>query len=729
MASSRSLGVLTIDMVLKTVGLTQGAERAERELDKRTKRVSQKAEQLGKALGTGIAVAGSAAAAAMALFVRNTIEAERVQAQLVSRLNDTGGVAMRSLQQLNDHAEKLQSLTTFDDEAIGGVQAMLLTFKDIRDIRFDKATEAVLDLSTAMGTDLNSAALQIGKALNDPVAGLTALSRAGVQFSEDQKKVIKALVEAGDKAKAQDIILAELEGQMGTAAEAARNTLGGALQGLGNAFDNLLEGDTGDDGLRASVDAVNSLTDALNDPDVKRGVENVVSGIASIAAEAAEGVGAIQRLISQHNTLFGIMDKRGSGAALSSYSDEELQNTIALLGRGKARAQASGDLAQAAKLQAEITALIRENTRRLRGGAAEALPMKFSPEYERASLMFNPNPKPKPEGTTQPTGRSGKSDVQRQAEEAAKAAKEAADAQARWHGTILDMEATLAGPLAEANRQYERNVHEITSEYQAGNVALSDYARALEVYTKQRDAEVAAINARKGPAQEMLEDVQHEAILLGKTADEQERLNAARHLGADANTDAGRAALSALEGLQKQKRAIGDQIYLMDAARNSAKGFFTDIYEGASAWDAAKNALDRFADALFDLAASKVIEQLFGQMGSTQSGSSGNWLTQLIGAFAGAFGGSPGAASGGWRSAHSMFEVNERGLEMATVRGRDYLLTGGNPVEITPNHKMGGAGGVTVQQNFYNPRMYDRRSDSQRAAESAQRLKQGVRFA
>ena len=76
-----------------------------------------------------------------------------------------------------------------------------------------------------------------------------------------------------------------------------------------------------------------------------------------------------------------------------------------------------------------------------------------------------------------------------------------------------------------------------------------------------------------------------------------------------------------------------------------------------------------------------------------------------------------------------MFEVNERGLEMATVRGRDYLLTGSNPVEITPNHRMGGAGGVTVQQHFHNPRMYDRRSDSQRAAESAQKLKQGVRFA
>jgi len=326
-------------------------------------------------------------------------------------------------------------------------------------------------------------------------------------------------------------------------------------------------------------------------------------------------------------------------------------------------------------------------------------------------------------------GRGGKSDAARAAEEAARAAEQAEEAQRRWHNSVLDMEATLAGPLAEAEREHERNVNEITKEYHAGNVALPDYVRALEGYDKQRDAEVEAINARKGPAQEMLEDLQHEASLLGKTADEQERLNAARSLGADANTEAGRAALAALEGLQKQRQAIGDQIYLMDAARDSVKGFFTDIYEGASAWDAAKNALDRFADALFDLAASKVIEQLFGKMGTTQSGGSGNWLTQLIGAFAGAFSGSPGAASGGWRSAHSMFEVNERGLEMATVRGRDYLLTGSNPVEITPNHRMGGAGGVTVQQHFHNPRMYDRRSDSQRAAESAQKLKQGVRFA
>ena len=71
--------------------------------------------------------------------------------------------------------------------------------------------KAVLNFSVALGTDAESAAIQMGKALNDPILGISALGRAGVQFTESQKEMIATLVESGDVVGAQSIILAEFD--------------------------------------------------------------------------------------------------------------------------------------------------------------------------------------------------------------------------------------------------------------------------------------------------------------------------------------------------------------------------------------------------------------------------------------------------------------------------------------------------------------------------------------
>jgi len=183
--------------------------------------------KLGSALAVG---------AAFRKLIDATSEAQFAQAQLQSALKSTGFAAGQSITALNDHAVALQRMTAFGDDAINGAQALLLTFTKIRGDVFPKATTAVVDMAQAMGTDLKSAALQVGKALNDPVLGVGALARAGVQFSEQQKEMIKSLVETGNVAKAQAVILKELETQFGGSAQAARNTLGGALSALKESF-------------------------------------------------------------------------------------------------------------------------------------------------------------------------------------------------------------------------------------------------------------------------------------------------------------------------------------------------------------------------------------------------------------------------------------------------------------------------------------------------------------
>jgi hypothetical protein len=94
------------------------------------------------------------------------------------------------------------------------------------------------NLSVAMGKDLNSSAILVGKALNDPVKGVGALSRAGVQFTASQKDTIKALVDSGNVMGAQKLILKELETQFGGSAKAAGQTLPGQLNILKETFRN-----------------------------------------------------------------------------------------------------------------------------------------------------------------------------------------------------------------------------------------------------------------------------------------------------------------------------------------------------------------------------------------------------------------------------------------------------------------------------------------------------------
>lgn len=267
---------------------------------------------VGKLIGTvGKLVAAYAtwqiAEAVVRKYVAATVEAERVQTQLTAALKSTGGVAGQTITALNAHADALKKLTAFDDEAINGAQALLLTFTKIRGDTFPKATEAVLDLATAMHTDLNSAAIQVGKALNDPILGMTALTRSGIQFTAQQKAMVKQLVESNNIIGAQKIILKELENQFGGSARAARGTLGGALSALGNAFDDLFEA-TGPaaDHLR---DAVEGLIKGITDPNFIMAVQNLGASLFEAFSAVLPAIQQIAEFLSSLGQSGGVTNK------------------------------------------------------------------------------------------------------------------------------------------------------------------------------------------------------------------------------------------------------------------------------------------------------------------------------------------------------------------------------------------------------------------------------------
>jgi phage-related protein len=177
---------------------------------------------------------GKAALGAVSDFVGGAIkeasEYEAVFAQTEAVIASTGSAAGLTAAEMANMAGEMSAASgqsLFSDDAILGAQNVLATFTNIKGENFGSATQSILDMSQALGMDLDSAAMQVGKALNDPVAGLAALSRSGVQFTADQEAMIKAMVEAGNVAGAQEVMMAELNTQFGGSAAAAVDTYAG----------------------------------------------------------------------------------------------------------------------------------------------------------------------------------------------------------------------------------------------------------------------------------------------------------------------------------------------------------------------------------------------------------------------------------------------------------------------------------------------------------------------
>jgi hypothetical protein len=213
--------------------------------DKFTRRVSgnsdaiqKKTDDTGKfmsrtmssAFGNMIASASAFAADKALQFFSGMItearDAEKVMASTAQGIKTMGASAWTSADQVAELAESISNKIGVDDELIQQSANLLLTFGNIKNAVgennnvFDRATLAAQDLAAKGFGDADASAKMLGKALNDPIKGITALSKAGVTFTQSQKDQIKAMVESGDMLGAQKIILGELERQVGGTAEA-----------------------------------------------------------------------------------------------------------------------------------------------------------------------------------------------------------------------------------------------------------------------------------------------------------------------------------------------------------------------------------------------------------------------------------------------------------------------------------------------------------------------------
>lgn len=159
--------------------------------------------------------------------------------KLAATITATGAAAGLSMEQIASYAEQRQRLTNFGDEETLNAAGMLSTFTQIQGDEFFAGITAAQDLSAAFDQDLKSSIIQVGKALNDPIRGLSALSRVGVTFNDQQREQVRLLQESGDLMGAQSVILDELNAEFGGAAEAMANPFTQFNNQVGDLSENL----------------------------------------------------------------------------------------------------------------------------------------------------------------------------------------------------------------------------------------------------------------------------------------------------------------------------------------------------------------------------------------------------------------------------------------------------------------------------------------------------------
>src|SRR6185369_6566749 len=266
-------------------------------VDKGIGRLGVKTTALGTGIGIGLEHLASKGIGALFGAIQSgqdTLhEFQDVQAQTAAVIASTGAKAGVTAQQVRDLANAQEDLTTADDKSIQKAENLLLTFTGIGKDVFPDATKAVVNLGIAMAegdaanADFHASAIQIGKALNDPIKGLTALRKVGVSFTADQEKQIKALVKAGKVEEAQKVILGELATEFGKAGQAAGTSGAAGARRLNDAVEDLQQNLA--QGLDPALTRIrDKLGVVLKDPKVQKAVRDLGTFLGDAAEQGVK---------------------------------------------------------------------------------------------------------------------------------------------------------------------------------------------------------------------------------------------------------------------------------------------------------------------------------------------------------------------------------------------------------------------------------------------------------
>lgn len=483
---------------------------------------------------------------------------EEQSAILQNVLNATGHAAGLTAEQIEALAGEIGDIAN-----VRAAAAQLLTFRSVAGETFERALKLADDLAAVGFGNVQSAALMLGKALENPTQGLTALGRAGVTFSERQKSVIRDLYETGRVAEAQKLILDEVQRQVGGSGAAQDRGLTGAYEALSDATTRLLER------WGAQIVRATGLTEAI------RGIAGAIDEVNKKASDPALEISAnIERYRA---ALAGLEGMPGGIAAQSrrrftALLNEELEKQLRLQQAIDAQAdtaaygQAAAERARAIEQYEAVTAEIEKEREALK---KSELQKAIDANLRKAGVTA--------------ASEQGREIVrlttlhmeEKEAQEKANAAKREAEA-------LTKRQAEQVRKLTEQQQSRMRML-----EVERSTIGLSEQA-ALALKT----------------AEEELSKLREKNIPINAT------------LLAQIQSYAHRYASLSVE-VERMRKLYDD---LNKLGLDTVKGFLSDfrreLANGASAWEAFQkagmNALNRIADKLLEMAIDNLWKNAFG---------------------------------------------------------------------------------------------------------------------
>jgi hypothetical protein len=283
--------------------------------------------------------------------IKATTDSEAAFAQLANTVRVTGGAAGFTTDELVRMSQEMAKASTTSASAVQGGLQRLLAYSNIQGDSFARAAQSALDMAEALGMDMVQASETLGAALDDPINGLGRLAKQNFRFTDSEKEVIASLVEANDLFSAQALILDTIDDYYAGAAQAARDTLGGALKALNEALQDQLT--LGAKSSGALADAINKIAENMRSlARIARdlGIVLGAAGLAKSANSAALAFGKLRgaAILADKTLLQYIRTTRAFQLATGPYGWFTLAISAMVIGFMRMR-DAANDAAEAAR--------------------------------------------------------------------------------------------------------------------------------------------------------------------------------------------------------------------------------------------------------------------------------------------------------------------------------------------------------------------------------------------
>jgi hypothetical protein len=530
--------------------------------------------------GLGAAFAASGVAAYKALAAYQKFETQQLVLEQVIRA--TGGAAGKSAADIEALAQSIAASTLASTGEVRDAAAQLLTFRSISGQTFERTLKLSQDLATVGFGTVKTSAVQLGKALEDPINGLTALRRVGVSFSESQRQVIRDLVDTGRLAEAQEKILDALAQQVGGAGNASAGGLAGAYDSLAQATDNLL------------VRWGSQIAEAFN---LRGAILGIAGAIDEVNARAGLGgqLADVNKRIAIARAEPGVPSLPGGMDALTRSAAEIQERKLADLLKERQRIQR--EIFKEAQTQSMAGYRGMQAQQALQREQAEGVLSSLEKERELSGKTAQERRIIKELAAA---GVTAESELGKRIVANVKAIDAATEALKKRN------KAGREDSYDRASGAVRERIEQLAAETQAlseVNPLIQDYGRSLAFATTRQQLLVAAQKAGVELTPTIIADIDKLASAYADARAGSERLR------------------------QEQENIRTSAEDAADAQKDFLGGILTDLRRGVSLADALANAFDRLADKAFET----VLDNLFSGGGVFGGGSSGGGFRGLLG--------------------------------------------------------------------------------------------------